>query len=148
MDMFSQFGTDDNLETNGIWLDYGEFRVKIARAGGANKKFLSYVEQKTKPLRRAIQAGALSEERSAALFYEIYAKTIVLDWQIADGKKGEETVWKKGIHKKGGGVLEVTPENIVLTFKLLPNLFANIKEAAETMTLFRVEELEADAKNS
>ena len=39
--MFDQFETDPVLESEGIWIDYGAFRVKIARAGGANKKYLS-----------------------------------------------------------------------------------------------------------
>lgn len=149
MSMFDQFETDTFLESDGIWIDYGEFRVLVARAGGANKRYLSYAENKTKPFRRAIQAGTMPEERSKALLYDIYAKTIVLDWQIADGEdKDGLTKWKKGIHKKGGGVLDVTPDNIVLTFKLLPALFLDLQQSAESIALFRKEEMEADAKNS
>ena len=67
MSMYEEFETDPNLETGGIWIDYGSFRVQIARAGGANKKYLSYAETKTKPFRRAIQAGTMTEERSRGL---------------------------------------------------------------------------------
>lgn len=149
MGMYEQFETDSNLETSGIWIDYGDFRVQIARAGGANKRYLSYAEAKTKPFRRAIQAGTMPEERSRALLYDIYAKTVVLDWQVNDGEdKDGNTKWKKGIHKKGGGLLEVTPENIALTFKNLPSLFMDLQQAAESHALFRKEEMEADAKNS
>jgi len=147
--MFDQFETDPVLETEGIWIDYGNFRVQIARAGGANKKYLSYAEAKTKPFRRAIAAGTMPEERSRALLYDIYAKTVILNWQIADGEeKDGNTKWKNGIHKKGGGILEVTPENIALTFKLLPSLFMDLQQSAEGISLFRKEEMEADAKNS
>lgn len=149
MSMYEQFETDPNLETAGIWIDYGDFRVQLARAGGANKKYLSYAEAKTKPFRRAIQAGTMPEERSRALLYDIYAKTVILDWQVADGEdKDGSTKWKKGIHKKGGGLLEVTPENIVLTFKNLPSLFMDLQQSAESIALFRKEEMEADGKNS
>lgn len=149
MSMFEQFETDPVLESEGIWIDYGDFRVQIGRAGGANKKYLSYAEAKTKPFRRAIAAGTMPEERSRALLYDIYAKTVVLNWQVSDGvDKDGNTKWKNGIHKKGGGILEPTPENIMLTFKLLPSLFMDIQQSAEGIGLFRKEEIEADAKNS
>lgn len=149
MSMYDVFETDATLEAEGIWIDYGDFRVQIGRAGGANKKYLSYAELKTKPFRRAIQAGTMNEERSRALLYDIYAKTIVFNWQIADGvDKDGNTKWKNGIHKKDGGVLEVTPDNIILTFRNLPSLFLDLQQAAEGIALFRKEEIEADAKNS
>lgn len=149
MSMYEQFETDPVLESEGIWIDYGDFRVQIGRAGGANKKYLSYAEAKTKPFRRAISAGTIPEERSRALLYDIYAKTVVFNWQVADGvEKDGTTKWKNGIHKKGGGLLEVTPENIMLTFKNLPAIFMDLQQAAEGIGLFRKEEMEADAKNS
>jgi len=147
-DMFSQFDTDESMEVTGINLDYGTFRVRIARAGGSNKKYLSFAEKKTKPLRRAIQVGALDEKRSREILYEIYAHTIILDWEIADGENEDKSVkWKRGIHKKGGGHLEFTEENVVSTFKLLPGLFQDIQSQAESLTNFKKEELEADSKN-
>lgn len=148
MSMFDQFETDSVLESDGIWIDYGDFRVQIGRAGGANKKYLSYAEAKTKPFRRAIQAGTMPEDRSRALLYDIYARTVIFNWQVADGEdKDGNTKWKNGIHKKGGGILEVTPENIMLTFKVLPAIFVDLQQAAEGISLFRKAEMEADAKN-
>jgi len=148
--MFDTFETDSTLETGGVCIDYGDFRVKIGRAGGANKRYLSFAESKTKPFRRAIAAGTMPEERSRALLFEIYAKTVVLDWEIAEGvdDKTGETKWKQGIHKKGGGTIPFTEENLVMTFKLLPAIFFDLQSAAESIALFRKEEMEADAKNS
>ena len=149
MGMYDQFETDTSLETQGIWIDYGDFRVLIARAGGSNKRYLSYTETKTKPFRRAIQAGTMTEERSRSLLYDIYAKTIILDWQISEGVDDEgNTIWKKGIHAKDGGILEVNVENVMQTFRNLPSLFQDLQQAAEGISLFRKEEMEADAKNS
>lgn len=149
MSMYEQFETDAKLEAEGIWIDYGDFRILIGRAGGGNKKYLSYAEAKTKPFRRAIQAGTMPEERSRALLYDIYAKTIVLNWQVADGENEDgSTKWKNGIHAKDGGIIDVTPDNVVLTFKNLPALFMDLQGSAESISLFRKEEMEADAKNS
>lgn len=148
MGMFEQFETDNNLESSGVWVDYGDFKILIARAGGANKKYLSYMELKTKPFRRAIQAGTMPEDRTRDLVYDIFAKTVVLNWQIEDGVDKDGNVkYKTGIHKKGGGVLEFTPENVITTFKLLPALFTDLQQMADSISLFRKEEMEADAKN-
>ena len=150
MNMYDQFGVDQNLETSGIWIDYDSFRVLVARAGGSNKKYMSYAELKTKPFRRALQAGTMTNERSQALLYDIYAKTVILDWETADGvdEKDGLTKWKKGIQDREGNILPVTPENLIATFKALPDLFTDLQQAAESMSLFRKEEVEADAKNS
>lgn len=146
--MFEQFETDANLEQEGVYVDYGDFRVKIAFAGGANKKFLSYSEQKTKPFRRAIASGSFSEERAKPLMYDIYAETIVLDWEILDGEDDEgEAKWISGIPQKDGSVAEVTKENIVAVFKQLPALFNDIQETSKSISAFRKEDLEEDSKN-
>ncbi len=39
MSMYEQLETDKALETKGVEIDYGTFRVTLARAGGANKKY-------------------------------------------------------------------------------------------------------------
>jgi len=146
--MYEQFETDPDLEVNGIWIDYGDFRVKIARAGGANKKYLSYAEKKTKPFRRAIQNGTMPEERSKPLLFDIYAKTIVLDWEVAKGHEDDgETIWEQGIHAKDGSVLEFNPGNVLATFRQLEAIFFDLQQVAEGIALFRKEEMEEDGKN-
>lgn len=149
MSMYKQFETDPKLEQEGIWIDYGDFRVLVARAGGANKRYLSYAETKTKPFRRAMEAGTMDEKRAQGLLYDIFSKTIVLNWQIADGTDKDGSVkWKNGIHSKDGGVIDVTPANIEQTFRNLPALFQDIQQCAAGIALYRKEEIEADGKNS
>jgi hypothetical protein len=141
--MFDLFNTDSKSESEGIWIDYGSHRVLVGRAGGANKKYQSCLEKITKPFRRALASGRLSNEQSKKLLYEVYANAVVFDWEI----KGDNGEWKKGIHKEDGGILEVTPANILLTFNLLPDQFLDIQSAVEGIELFRQEELEEDSKN-
>ena len=146
--MYEQYETDPVFEKNGIWIDYGDFRVKIARAGGANKSYMKYAEVKTKPFRRAISAGSMPEERSRGLLYDIYAETVILDWETSDGVDKDNNVkWKNGIGKKGGGILPVTKENIITTFKNLPAVFSDLQQAAEGIALFRAAEMGEDGKN-
>lgn len=146
MGLYDTFSTDTNKEVEGTWLDYGDFQVKIAYAGGANKKFTNMLELKLKPLRRALEAGAISNERSNAILAEVYAKTVVLDWQtVPDVEKPDEMV--QGIEGPDGDMLDFTVDNVITTFKNLPNLFNDIRQQADSIANFKHEELQAEAKN-
>ena len=144
--MYGQFTTSQEAETSGVTIDYGEFRVKLARAGGANKKFGRVLEAKTKPFRRAIQTETMDDARGREILYEVYAETIVLSWETkVDGK------FQSGIEPPPGSddtkLLPTNPKNIVATFKLLPDLFDDFKEQANRVALYREQILEEDAKN-
>lgn len=142
MGMYDIFETDEDLETTGVWIDYGDFRVKIASASQGNKKYVKYAETALKPVRRAMQAGALSNERSLSIMSDIYAKTIVLDWQVKtdDG-------WKTGIEGRDGEILPFNQEELKKVFVALPNLFVDIQEQANSIANFRKAELEEEGKN-
>lgn len=144
MGMYDTFETDSNLEKNGVWLDYGDFRILIASAGQGNKNYVRYAEKKLKPVRRTMEAGALSNERSMALMADIYAKTIVLDWQVRD----EEGEWKQGIEDKEGNIIAFNQENVEEAFHNLPRLFMDVQEQAQSLSNFRRAELEEETKNS
>lgn len=143
MGMYDVFETDENLETAGVWLDYGDFRVKIASAGQGNKSYVKYADKALKPVRKAMQAGALSNERSMAIMSDIYAKTIVLDWETME--KGKMV---KGIEQRDGKVAPMNYETVKAAFLDLPNLFIDIQEQANSIANFRKTELEEDAGNS
>lgn len=142
MSLYSQFKTDSNLEQTGVVLDYGNFRVTIARAGGANKKFERVLDAKTKPYRRAIQTETMDNKRGLEILREVYAEAVVLDWQTKT-EKG----WEKGIEAEDGKLLPVTVENILLTFNNLPDLFQDIQEQANKAALYRQSIREAESKN-
>lgn len=165
MSMYRQFQTNTNLEREGVDLNYGEFIVRVARAGGGNKRFAKVLEEKMKPVRRALQTETLDEARSAALLHEAFAEGVVLGWSVrvvADGKgkpldppqlasmvptEPKDTVFIQGIEGPNGEILPYNTENVVATFKALPELFADIREQAGKMALFRQAGQEADAGN-
>jgi len=150
MSMYAQFETDPDLEKNGVWIDYGDFRVLLGRAGGANKKYLKYAEEKSKPFRRAIAAGVMPEKRSKELLFDIYAKTIIMAWEVSVGTDDEtgDTIWKSGIHMPNGDIGEASYDNFMMTFRKLPDVFFDLQKMAEQLSMFRKEELEEEAKNS
>lgn len=142
MGMYSAFETDEDLETGGVWLDYGDFQVKIASASQANKNYVRYAEKALKPVRRAMSAGTLSNERSQAIMADIYAKTIVLDWMVrVDGEM------KTGIEGRDGSVLPFNSDNVKQVFLTLPNLFLDIQEQASSIANFRRIQLEEESGN-
>lgn len=147
MSMYERFRTDKTLEKNGIVIDYGDFRVTIARAGSANPKFIRTHETLTKPVRRLIEQEALPREREVAINRELYAKAVVLNWEVKEtGKDGKE-IWKQGIEGADGSILPFNEANVIATFENLHDLFVDIQIQATTMKLFLASNREADAKN-
>lgn len=142
MGMYDTFETDPNMEQEGVFLDYGDFRVRIAHAGQGNSKYVKYAEKKLKPVRKAMEAGALGNERSMAIMIDIYAESIILDWQVRNGDD-----WKSGIEARDGSVMPFTRENVENTLRALPNLFLDIQQQAQSIANFRRADLEGEAGN-
>lgn len=142
MSMYGQFQTDTSLENQGIVIDYGTFRITVARAGGANKRFAKTLEAKTKPFKRAIQTDTMDNERGLEILRETYAEAVVLNWETK-----KDGVFVQGIESQDGGILPFNKENVVFTFQNLPDLFTDIQQQAEKSALFRKFLQEQDAKN-
>lgn len=144
MGMYDTFKTDPTREQEGVWLDYGDFRIRVAHAGQGNKRYVAYAEKALRPVRQAMNAGALSNERSMNIMADIYAKTIIIDWQVLQ----EDKTWKTGIEAEDGSILPFNNESVELTLKALPNLFSDIQTQASSIANFRAAEIEDEAKNS
>lgn len=163
MSMFKQFQTDTSLEREGVDLNYGDFIVKVSRAGGNNKRFAKVFEDKMKPVRRAVQTETLDPKRAEIILHETFAEAVVMGWStrveadskgkpvepvrlVADGDV-PNSVFVQGIEGPDGSLLPYTVENVVATFKALPELFNDIREQASKMSLFRQEAQADDAGN-
>lgn len=140
MSLYKQFKTDEALETDGIWIEYGvtdtgqPIRIKIARAGGRNTAFSKALERATRPYRKAIQTGTLDNKTADNLYKDVFAETVVLDWINVEDQDGQPMDFKK--------------ENVVKLFNDLPDLFNDLREQAANVALFREEVLEGALGNS
>lgn len=134
--LYDDFRTDPELEKNGVVLDYGEYWVRIARAGGANKAYQVALDRKLRPYRRALQNDALSVERQNDLVRETYIETVILEWGGS------------GMVDEKNSPLEFTQGNVRKVLTDLPDLWLDILGQAQKAILFRKEILEAEAKNS
>jgi len=143
MSIYDQFKTSPELEQNGIVIDYGSFRVRVARAGGTNKRFQRLLEAKIKPYRRAMATDTMDNDRGMEILREVYAEAVVLDWETkVDGK------FEKGIDNPDGGkLLPFNAKNVLATFNNLPDLFTDIKEQSDKAALFRETAREEEGKN-
>jgi len=79
-DIKKLYGTDKVKEKEGVMHDMGEgLKMRLARIGNTNyqKRF----EVLSKPHKRALRKGSLSNEIAEKLLIQCLAETIVLDWE-------------------------------------------------------------------
>lgn len=144
MSLYSTFTSDENLETQGVAIDYGDFEIVIARAGGANHKFAKVANAKVKPYRRMMETGTLPPELDTKLTAEIYAEAVVLGWRTKD-KKGKMV---GGIEGPAGDIIDFTRANVTSTLIALPDLLQEVIAQAQDKALFKAADREEDLGNS
>lgn len=150
MGLYEKMQTSSRLETEGIWLQIDDNRIRLARAGGKNTKFVVAAEKVAREHKRALDL--MGEAQGRKLFGKLFAEIIVLDWLVQDNEGdldeeglpvGEGTTkedrWKRGIPRPGGKIVDFNVENVLQTFDDLPDLLRVIKETAEDASLFRQE---------
>lgn len=134
------FGADKEKEVEGVVIDYGSFNVTVARAGGGNKAFDKEVQRLSKPYARIIQN--LDNDVAEKILMSAYAKTVILDW---DGVKLSD-VEDVGEGERDGTV-PCTYENVMKIFESIPDFYEDIKKVTRDNAMFKVESMEANAKN-
>ena len=142
---YKAFGLNKGLEQDGILINYGDFRIKIARAGGGNQRFRRLLQAKLKPYRHQMDNDTLDEKVSEAIFLECYAEAVVLGWETKVTKDGKET-WEPTLETPTGK-LPYSAENCVKVLTDLPELFRDLQAMAGKAANFRNVEDDADAKN-
>jgi hypothetical protein len=143
MSLYKQFKTDESIERTGVLLEYGEtddgkpICIRIARAGGGNKAFERRMEAESKPYRRQLQNETIDSKQLMKILRKVYSETVVIGWENVRYESGPNA----------GKDIPFTPENCAQLFTDLPDLFTDIQEQSRRAALFRVQELEDDAKN-
>lgn len=158
--MYKQFETNEKLEKKGITLDYGVFRVRVARSGGSNIKFQKTLDTLTKPYKRQLEAESLPEAKGQEIMRLAFARAVILDWEVAvdeDGKPiqteedlpsdWEGRTFKRGLHTRDGGIADYSEEAIVQALKDLPDLFIDIRSQTGRAALYKEDVREAEAGN-
>ncbi len=133
----------EDAEVQGVLLDLGDSRIRIARAGGSNIRFQKLYEAYQKVYGRQIELDTLDDKVQLREFISIYAKAIVLGWEsgpldepingIIPGPDGED--------------LQFNEANTIKILTDLPELFSYITKSSMEVALFRDKVKQADAKN-
>ena len=110
------FGTDEALEKEtGVVIDYGDFQIKILRAGGANSKYARVRQREYKKHKYAIDSGAMPDEVFRKIMITVYAEAVIIGWEGVRGKPTETA--------PDGEILPFTQENVITVLNDLPALF-------------------------
>jgi len=127
MKIFENKKTDAVAEKDGVWVWYGEEAwVKVARAGGANKRFTRVSQQLSKERRRQKN----DDEELNKIMARLVSETILMGW-------------------KGFEDLEAFSKEYAFDVLCeLPDFRRDIERIAEDEKIFNKAELEAAAKNS
>jgi hypothetical protein len=142
---YTIFKTDKGMESDkGITLDYGDFKIQIARAGGANKKFSRLLTSRMKPYKRQMDTDTMDESVATKIMVESYTDAVILGW----ASKNEDGKFVEGIHNQDGDIVDYNRENVIETLTNLPDLFRDIQSQADKISNFRIEEIEDIVKNS
>ena len=132
--IYEKFGTDKNLEREGVVLDYGDgLEIRIARAGGSNAKFEKATQQKMRKFNQQLKHDLLEPEQMREVMREVLAETVVLSW--------------KGVTDRAGKELPFSVANCIQLFKDLPDLFDDVLEQSRKANLFKQAVLEEEAGN-
>ena len=145
---FDMFQTDKSKEQDGIVLNYSDvFWIQITRAGGSNENYKRILTEKLKPFRRAIQTETIDEAASVRLMREAVAEGIVLNWGTGRYPEGAGSIPSSPSSSFGGQPIPFSAANVTRVFEELPDLFNDVYEQANKVSLFRATETEGDAGN-
>ena len=132
------FKTSTKAEAEGVDLDYGDFWIKVTRAGATNARFKKLFDKAMKPHRRAVANDTMNSEVAERITREVWAESIVLGW---GSKLGD------GLMPYQGEALAFNVPNCIRLFDELPDLFIDVREQSMKLGLFQDDELETDTGN-
>ncbi len=141
MSLKSQYQSEQKAEADGVWNDFGAFRVRLARAGGTNSAYKLALERRVKPLQRRL--NSLTNDESETIMRELLVDHCIKGWQTR-----VDDTWQDGIEFEAGQLLDVTRDNLLTVLKQLPDLERELQQCSQDQAAYRQELLEAAAGNS
>ena len=160
MGLFKTYQTDKKLELEGVvFTPDSNTAITIARGGGANVHFAKALDRKAKPMRRQIDAGILDPELDRKMMAEVYAETVIKNWETLITVKGKPSL-VQGIEANPEapegtyshtpdehGLVPFNKQNVVATLRLLPDLLIDIQRESNNLANFRQAERKEDEGN-
>lgn len=83
-----RYKTDKNLEENGVWVDFGDVRVKIARI--TSKRSRDVRRQLERKYARKFRGQDIPHDVMEKILIEQLAQAVVMDWKGVTDASGRE----------------------------------------------------------
>ena len=132
--IYDLYGTDKELEKNGVWIEYpGGEMFKVARIGTNESAYGKLLRQKTKHLRRKIETDTLDVDVLSKIMMDVFVQTSLLDWKNVNGSDGK--------------AIDFNRENALELMRRLPDHFDDLHTQAQSLSTFQKEAVEKDSKN-
>lgn len=143
---YAAYRNDPALETGGVWMEEPYFRVKVRRAGGANKRFAKTQERILKPVRRLAEQGNLPDDIARQKMAEIYTEAIIVAWETRDDPMSTEWVTDTIYDPDQGEVVEYDEDVGRRALLAAPEFFDLMVGITTTANNYR-EQLDSDLGN-
>ena len=132
MDIKELFGTNEQLESEGVWFELGSgARIRLARQG--NPKWNEFRRLKLRTYRNGFRGGVMTDETAEEIMLDLLAETIILDWEgLTSG--GQELKYSKSCAR-----------DLLVDLRDFRDFVAR---ASSEMESFRDTEIKGDTKNS
>lgn len=133
MSFLSKYKTSEELEVNGVWVDFGDgVCVKIARFSNPHSKEVR--SRLERPHAQALRRGSLPDSVSEYILLKQMAEAIIVDW--------------KGVTDENGAELECTYDNKLSVLKKFKDFRDDVAFAAMERDTFKSADVEDAGKNS
>lgn len=115
------FETDPEKEVAGVWNNFGDFRVRLARMGGANAAAQRELAERSARL----NVAKIKENEATTILRQVVVRHLVTGWQML-----VDDDWRDGIALASGTVLPATRKNLLRRLAELPWLVNELFKAA------------------
>lgn len=128
------YATDSSAIEFGVWVDFGDgARCKIARFN--NPAHAKYIDELRKPYRAILRAGGtIPDEKADEITIKSLARCVLVDWA--------------GFEEDDGSPMPYSVEKAIELLTDLPDFRNRIAQISMQSENYRIETLEAAAKNS
>lgn len=137
MSLHSLFSMDATREETGVAVRYTNFRLTLARAGGANRQFNRELDAELRQHRVAMRRGAVPQEILDDIDLRLYASAVVKNWETLVPQEDGSEKWVVGIEAENGDILPFSKEQVYAMFKKYPEFYEDVKLQANRIQLYR-----------
>jgi len=140
--LYERFGTDSQKETEGVTLDFGDFKIKIRRLGGRSKELAKWQTKLNQKYNLTMKDMTVDNaDEMMRYITELAAQYLIADWQT----KTPGGQWRKGIDQRGK-IVPFTTANVLKVLNDLPDFTDLIIKEATDVEKFREGALDVIAK--